>query len=82
MALFQLLVLVRVMPEAVYQAPSISPEEYERYRGRHVALYDGRIIAEGGDSVEALENALKKCPGLKPEQIVLHYIQVADVLIL
>jgi hypothetical protein len=33
------------MPETVYQAPSISLEEYERYRGRHVALYDGRIIA-------------------------------------
>jgi len=70
------------MPETVYQAPSISLEEYERYRGRHVALYDGRIIAECGDSVEALENALKKRPRLKPEQIVLHYIQVADVLIL
>ena len=70
------------MSEAVYQAPSISPEEYERYRGRHVALYEGRIIAEGGNSVEALENALKKRPELKPEQIVLHYIQVADVLIL
>jgi hypothetical protein len=70
------------MSEAVYQAPSISPEEYGRYRGRHVALYEGKIIAEGGNSVEALENALKKRPELKPEQIVLHYIQVADVLIL
>jgi hypothetical protein len=47
-----------------------------------VALCDGRIIVEGGDSMEALENALKKRPGLKPEEIVLHYIQVADVLIL
>jgi hypothetical protein len=70
------------MSDTVYQAPSISPEEYETYRGRHVALYEGKIIAEGGDSVEALENALKRRPELKPEQIVLHYIQVADVLIL
>lgn len=70
------------MSEAVYQAPSISPEDYERYRGRHVALYGGKIIAEGGNSVEALENALMRCPELKPDQIVLHYIQVADVLIL
>lgn len=38
------MVLVRVMSEVVYQAPSISPEEYERYRGRHVALYEGKII--------------------------------------
>ena len=70
------------MSEAVYPALSISPEDYERYRGRHVALYEGKIIAEGGNSVEALEKALKKRPDLKPEQIVLHYIQVADVLIL
>ena len=74
--------LVWIMSEVVYKAPAISPEEYERYRGRHVALYEGKIIAEGSNSVEALENALKKHPELKPEQIVLHYIHVADVLIL
>jgi len=70
------------MSDTVYRALSISLEEYEMYRGRHVALYEGKIIAVGGDSVEALENALKRRPELKPEQIVLHYIQVADVLIL
>ncbi len=70
------------MSEVVYQAPAISADEYERYRGRHVALYEGKIIAEGGNSVEAVENALKEHPELEPEQIVLHYIQVADVLIL
>ena len=66
----------------MYQAPRISPEEYEKYRGRHVALYDGKIIADGSDSVEALERAMKLYPDLKPEQIALFYIQVADVLIL
>jgi len=66
----------------VYQAPSISPEDYEKYRGRHVALYEGKIIADGDNSVEALEKALKIHPKLKPEQIALFYIQVADVLIL
>lgn len=70
------------MSEIVYQAPRISPEEYEKYRGRHVALYDGRIIADGSNSVEALEKALKIYPKLKPEQIALFYIQLADVLIL
>ncbi len=69
-------------PEIVYQAPSISPEDYERYRGRHVALYEGRMIADGNDSVEALERALRTHPELKPERIALFYIQVADVLIL
>lgn len=71
-----------VMSEIVYQAPTISPEEYEKYRGRHVALYRGKIMADGRNSVEALEKALKKHPELKPEEVALFYIQVADVLIL
>lgn len=70
------------MSEIVYQAPSISPEQYEKYRGRHVALYQGKIIADGTNSVEALEKALKARPDLKPEQIAFFYIQLADVLIL
>lgn len=70
------------MSEIVYQAPTISPEEYKKYRGRHVALYRGKIMADGRNSVEALENALKKHPELKPEEVALFYIQVADVLIL
>jgi len=71
-----------MMSEIVYQAPTISPEEYAKYRGRHVALYEGKIIADGCNSVEALEGALKKRPELKPEQVALFYIQVTDVLIL
>lgn len=70
------------MSKIVYQAPKISPEEYKKYRGRHVALHKGKIIANGNNSVEALEKALKTHPKLKPEQIALFYIQVADVLIL
>ena len=70
------------MSEIVYQAPRISPEEYEKYKGRHVALHKGKIIADGGNSVEAMEKALKTHPKLKPEKIALFYIQVADVLIL
>jgi len=70
------------MSETVYQAPVISREEYKKYRGRHVALYEGKIIADGRNSVEAFENAVKKHPELKPEQVALFYIQVAGVLIL
>jgi hypothetical protein len=66
----------------VYQAPRISPEDYEKYRGRHVALCEGKIIADGCNSIEALESALKKYSELKPERVALFYIQVADVLIL
>jgi hypothetical protein len=70
------------MSETVYQAPNIGLEEYKKYRGRHVALYNGKIVADGSSSVEALERAMKLYPKLKPEQIALFYIQVADVLIL
>ena len=70
------------MSEIVYHAPRISREEYEKYRGRHVALYEGKIIADGTNSVEALEKPLETHPNLKPEQIALFYVQVADVLIL
>jgi len=70
------------MSEVVYQAPVISPEEYEKYRGRHVALYKGKIIADGSNSVEALEKALRKHSELRPEQVALFYVQVSDVLIL
>ena len=71
-----------MLSEIVYAAPRISPKEYERFRGRHVALHNGKIIADGSNSVEALEKAMKLYPRLKPEQIALFYIQVADVLIL
>jgi len=70
------------MSDTVYQAPRISPEQYEKYRGRHVALYEGEIIADGNNSVEALEKALRIHPELKPEQGALFYIQLTDVLIL
>jgi len=70
------------MSEIVYQAPVIKPEEYEKFRGKHVALYESKIIADGNNSVEALEKALKRRPELKPEQITLFYLQVAEVLIL
>jgi len=70
------------MVGTVYQAPQISKEEYQKYRGKHVAIYKNKIIAEGNNSVEALKKALEKHPELKPEQIELYYIQIVDELIL
>jgi len=70
------------MTEIVVKAPKISPEEYEKYRGKTVAIYKSKIIAEGNNSNEALQNALQKHPKLKPEQIEIYYIQIADELIL
>ena len=70
------------MVRTIYQAPQISKEEYQKYRGKHVAIYKNKIIAEGNNSVEALKKALEKHPELKPEQIELYYIQIVDELIL
>jgi len=47
-----------------------------------VAIYKNRIIAEGNNSNEALQKALRKHPKLKPEQIEIYYIQIVDELIL
>ena len=70
------------MAKIVVKAPEITPDEYEKYRGKTVAIYKNKIIAEGNNSNEALQNALQKHPKLKPEQIEIYYIQIADELIL
>jgi uncharacterized Fe-S cluster protein YjdI len=70
------------MTETVVKSPRISPEEYQKYRGKHVAIYKNKIIAYGNNSNEALKQALKKHPKLKPEQIEIYYIQIVDELIL
>jgi len=57
------------MTETVIKSPRISPEEYQKYRGKHVAIYKNKIIAYGNNSNEALKQALKKHPKLKPEQM-------------
>lgn len=69
------------MGEVTVKAPCISPEEYEKYRGKNVAIHNNRIIAAGQNSAEALQKALKKNPKLKPSQIEIEYIQLADELI-
>jgi dihydroxyacetone kinase-like predicted kinase len=70
------------MPAVTIKAPQISPEEYEKYRGKDVAIYKNKIIASGENSEQALQNALKKYPKLKTEEIEIFYIQIADELIL
>jgi hypothetical protein len=69
------------MGEVTVKGPSISPKEYERYRGKNVAIYNGKIVAAAQNSVEALQKALKKNPKLKPSQIEIEYIQSSDELI-
>jgi hypothetical protein len=74
--------LVRFMTEVTVKAPKISTDEFKKYRGKNVAIFDGKIIAAGENSTEALQKALHKYPNLRADQIEIDYIQIADELIL
>ena len=73
---------VQMVTEKVYNAPKITAEEYKKYSGKNVAIYKGKIVAEGKTSSEALSKALKKHPKAKTDEIEIDYIQLADVMIL
>jgi len=64
--------------EIIFEAPSLSEEESERFRGKHVALVKGKVLAFGNNSKEALN----KKPELKPEEIGIYYVPAVDELIL
>ena len=68
--------------EKIFESPKITAEEYKKYRGQDVAIYKNKIVASGRTSSEAFKKALKKCPEAKTEEIVIEYIQSADVMIL
>jgi hypothetical protein len=68
--------------EEIFEAPQITAEEYKKYSGKNVAIYKGKIVADGRTSSEAFKRALKKCPEAKTEDIVIDYIESAGLLIL
>jgi len=68
--------------EKIIEAPQITAEEYKKYSGKNVAIYKGKIVADGKTSSEVVKKALKKYPKAKKEEIEIFYIQTADVLIL
>lgn len=70
------------MPEKIIESPQITAEEYKKYSGKDVAIYKNKIVAAGRTSSEALKKAQRKCPEAKTEEIIIEYIQSADVLIL
>lgn len=59
----------------------ISKEEYERYRGRNVAIVRGRILCSGRSAKEAIEEALRRKPRLKTEDVSIYFIPAADELV-
>jgi hypothetical protein len=67
--------------EKIIEAPQIAAEEFKKYRGKDVAIYKNKIVASGKTSSEAFKKALKKYPEAKTEEIVIDYIQSADLVI-
>ena len=68
--------------EIVIEAPKITAEEYKKYNGKNVAIYKGKIVAEGRTSREAVKKAKEKFPEAKTEEIEIFYIQMTDAMIL
>lgn len=70
------------MSEVTYEALAISMEDYEKHRGKHVVIYKNKIVSAGSSSVEAVKEALRKHPDLKPEDLEITYIPVEETLVL
>ena len=73
---------MKLAADVVFKAPRLEEEEFERLRGRHVAVVSGEIVSTGITSKEALEGALRKNPKLKPSDVALYFVPAADELIL
>ena len=54
--------------------PEIPLEVQLKYLGMDVAIVNGEVVAGGRNSVEARDNALKVCPGIKRNEIVVRFI--------
>lgn len=61
-------------PTTVNETIQIPPEVQLKYLGMDVAIVNGRVVAAGRNSVEARDNAMKVCPGIKRSDIVIEYI--------
>lgn len=64
--------------------PQIPPEEQEKYAGMDVAVIDGKVVAAGRNSLEALQTARALFPDRSIEEILISYIPKpeADFLVL
>ena len=70
------------MEETFLNVPQISLEEQEKYQGKHVAIIEGKVVASGSTSLEAAEKAMTLFPDKNPEEIILTFIPMEEVLIL
>ncbi len=50
-----------------------------KYRGKHIAIVDDKVVASGNDPKEVWKKAKKKCPNKQP---VLAFVPKEDTLVL
>lgn len=70
------------MSEILIEIPQISLKDQKRYRGKDVAIVDGRIVAVGDSSFDVFEKARRLYPGKRPEEIIMACVPESEVLIL
>lgn len=68
--------------DVVFKAPVLEKEDFEKFRGKHVAVVSGKVAAAGDTSKEVLEKAMEEDPELEPSEIALYFVPAADKLIL
>ncbi|MFQ6056309.1 MAG: DUF5678 domain-containing protein [Methanosarcinales archaeon] len=64
------------------EVPQISIEEQKKYAGKHVAIVNDKIVANGNTAKEAFQKARKLFPVKKTEEIGLMYIPREEMMIL
>jgi|Deesub1362B_J571_1020462.scaffolds.fasta_scaffold23858_2 hypothetical protein len=64
--------------EIFFDIPQIPLEEQEKYAGMDVAIVDGKVVAVGRNSIEALRKAREIFPERDVEEIIIHYIPKPD----
>ena len=64
-----------------FSSPELTEEELKQYAGMEVAIVDGKVIAAGHSSTEALSKARELFPNRPLEEILIDFIADEEVLI-
>lgn len=64
------------------EVPQISLEDQQKYRGKDVAIVDGKVVAAGYSSVEVFRKARELFPNKSSREIIIADIPMEDMLIL
>ncbi|MFQ6043515.1 MAG: DUF5678 domain-containing protein [Candidatus Poribacteria bacterium] len=64
-----------------FSGPELTEEELKQYAGMEVAIVDGKVVAAGHTSTEALKKARELFPDRPIEEILIDFIADEEVLI-